>query len=86
MFSIAAGSSSHDTLLLLGIWILVGIVSFLICEKLASYEADSEEEENSESGNVNANNNIDKCKPEPNTKTESSQKHVRIEYYNGILI
>ncbi len=66
--------------MILGVWILIGIVSFLICEKLATYGASPEEGEESEvlTRGPSANNNDDKVKINPH-ESEIPQKHVRIQ-------
>lgn len=38
-------TSRHDTLMLIGFWVLLGIISFVICEKLVTYANSGEEED-----------------------------------------
>lgn len=41
----ASGSSKHDSLMILGFWILIGLVSFVICGKLINKSEEVEEDD-----------------------------------------
>ncbi|CAG7724471.1 unnamed protein product [Allacma fusca] len=70
-----AGSSDHDTMINLGFWILAGMFSFVVCEKLVTYgQEDDDEDTTSESSN----NNVDKIKicNDSSKKKDVSQKQI----------
>ncbi len=46
-----SGSSRHDTLMCLGFWVLIGIISFVICEKLVAFAKIEDDEEEDDQKN-----------------------------------
>ncbi|CAL8082123.1 unnamed protein product [Orchesella dallaii] len=67
-----SGSSKHDSLMFLGFWVLIGLVSFVICEKLVSGES-----EPSQDTPDSSNNNVSKISKDYSSEQVESNKHVR---------
>ena len=68
------GASNHDTMMDLGFWILGGLISFIICQKLVSFgETDGEEGEEELSSSNNNNDKAKICNKDPKAKKDNKQ-------------
>lgn len=87
----ASGASKHDSLMILGFWILVGLVSFVICGKLISNEEDEESEGSEATSQTDSkatdssNNNIEKISKKGSSEHTQSN-NIQVSSRSRVMI
>jgi len=89
-----SGSSKHESLMCLGSWVLIGIISFFICEKLVTFanSRETDEDGNFETDNSisddSSNNNVENhgdTDSKKNSKLQHSSHNKHIAGYLNLV-